>query len=267
MDRRPDGSARLERRGGQLELDLAARPSKPGLGELRQAILADGVLIYNLARSRRRSLALYVGPDGVLAKAPLTMPLHEVEAFLREKTRWLHRRLREASQSPPPFAWTAGVRLPILGKEVTVLPVPRSGSRLDGDRLEVGVARTDDLTELRRRTLEWFRREALDDFARRAGHFATALGVRVARISLSNARSQWGLCHEDGRIRLSWRLYHAPPPLVDYVVAHEVSHLIEMNHSPRFWSVVESIYPDWREARRALIELGRRLPDITGECR
>lgn len=267
MDRKPDGAARLERRNSQLDLDLAIRPAKTLPGEVRRAMLDDGWISYRLARSRRRSLALYVGHDGVLAKAPLSMPLYEIESFLRQKTRWLRRRLHEASLTPLPFFWHSGARLPVLGRDVSVLAVSGHAIRLEQNCLEVGLTRINDCAELRRRTIEWLKREAAAHFRGRVNHFSSALDVRISDVSLSNARTQWGLCHEDGRVRLAWRLFHAPVELIDYVVAHEVAHLVEMNHSPRFWAVVERIYPRWRDAREALRDFGRRLPDITEDLR
>jgi predicted metal-dependent hydrolase len=79
-------------------------------------------------------------------------------------------------------------------------------------------------------------------------------------VALSNARTQWGVCTEGGRLRLSWRLVHFAPTLADYVVAHEAAHLVEMNHSKRFWKVVEALYPEWRAARKAIELAGAGLP-------
>ena len=76
--------------------------------------------------------------------------------------------------------------------------------------------------------------------------------TNACRVGLSNARTQWGVCTEDGMIRLSWRLVHLEPALADYVVAHEVAHLVELNHSERFWSLLAKLYPDWRRARHQL---------------
>ena len=81
-------------------------------------------------------------------------------------------------------------------------------------------------------------------------------------VRLSNARTRWGSCSSRSGIRLHWRLVHLSPALIDYVVAHEVAHLVEMNHSPRFWAVVERLYPDWREARAALRRAAATLPVI-----
>ena len=90
------------------------------------------------------------------------------------------------------------------------------------------------------------------------GHIA--IGVPMPAVAISNARTQWGVCTEGGRLRLSWRLVHFEPALADYVVAHEAAHLVEMNHSKRFWKVVEALYPDWRAARKAIEVAGASLP-------
>jgi predicted metal-dependent hydrolase len=81
-------------------------------------------------------------------------------------------------------------------------------------------------------------------------------------VALSNARTQWGVCSEGGSIRLSWRLVHLEPALADYVVAHEVAHLVELNHSKRFWNVLARLYPEWRAARERLELAGASLPII-----
>jgi predicted metal-dependent hydrolase len=79
--------------------------------------------------------------------------------------------------------------------------------------------------------------------------FAARLGVRYSRLSLSSAQTRWGSASVDGSIRLNWRLIHFAMPTIDYVVAHELAHLREMNHSPRFWDVVRSVMPDYEQVR------------------
>ena len=94
----------------------------------------------------------------------------------------------------------------------------------------------------------------------RAAHFAAWLGCPAPRLALSSARTQWGVCTEDGTIRLSWRLVHIDPALADYVVAHETAHLVELNHSRRFYRLLASLYPDWLDARERLELAGAALP-------
>jgi predicted metal-dependent hydrolase len=89
-------------------------------------------------------------------------------------------------------------------------------------------------------------------FEERCAHFAQALNVRVRRLSLSSAQTRWGSASADGSIRLHWRLIHFALPVIDYVVAHELAHLREMNHSPAFWEVVRSVLPDYERHRGVL---------------
>jgi predicted metal-dependent hydrolase len=105
-------------------------------------------------------------------------------------------------------------------------------------------------------------RRASTLFCERTTLYARKLGVAVPRVSLSSARTRWGSCSEKGGIRINWRLIHLPLTLIDYVVAHELAHLIEMNHSQRFWAVVASVYPEWRAARRELKSRAAVMPII-----
>jgi len=99
-------------------------------------------------------------------------------------------------------------------------------------------------------------------FAERVAEYCFRLGRDVPAVKLSSARMRWGSCSSVSGIRLHWRLVHLSPTLIDYVVAHEVAHLVEMNHSPRFWAVMSELYPGWKEARMHLRAAGRALPVI-----
>jgi predicted metal-dependent hydrolase len=100
--------------------------------------------------------------------------------------------------------------------------------------------------------LAWLQRQALSHFQARLGHYAPLLGVQWQQLKLSSAQSRWGSADARGVIRLNWRLMHAPPELIDYVVVHELSHLREMNHSPKFWAVVAQAMPDYAQRVRDL---------------
>jgi predicted metal-dependent hydrolase len=109
----------------------------------------------------------------------------------------------------------------------------------------------------------WLQSEAKRLFAERLEIYAAKLGVSYQRFSLSSASTQWGSCTADGRIRLNWRLVHFALPNIDYVVAHELSHLREMNHGPQFWATVQSVLPEFESARKALREQEREnLPNF-----
>ena len=90
--------------------------------------------------------------------------------------------------------------------------------------------------------------------------FCGRFAIAPPPLSLTSARTRWGSCSRRSGIRLNWRLIHAPLPLIDYVLAHELAHLKEMNHTARFWTEVGRLYPDWQVARRDLRSFGETLP-------
>ena len=118
--------------------------------------------------------------------------------------------------------------------------------------LWLGVPALADAQLIRERVQRWLHVQALEVFGERLPVYAAKLGVEFRAYALSSAATRWGSCSSDGKIRLNWRLIHFPVHVIDYVVAHELAHLREMNHSPRFWATVESIFPDFREARHTL---------------
>jgi len=224
--------------------------------------LGGRLIEYRFARRRRRTLAITVDAAGLRVSAPLRAPWREIEAFLRDKERWILRKLDAWSRVPraPVLHGVSGETLPLFGTpaRLEVRPGRRRVQEHDG-RLVVH-ARTRALDVL----TAWLKRRALDALAPRTAHYAAVLGVPAPRVTLSNARTQWGVCTEGGAIRLSWRLVHVEPRLADYVVAHEVAHLVEMNHSRRFWGLLAWLHPDWREARERLELAAATLPVLKG---
>ncbi len=220
---------------------------------------------YRFARRRRRTLGITVDGDGLRVAAPMRAPWREIEAFLRHKERWILTKLEEWSRVVPAavLQCATGERLPLFGeaRELEVRQGRRGVYDL-GERLVVCARQgARPLPVL----VAWLKQTALGMLSPRAAHYSALLGVRAPRVVLSNARTQWGLCTEEGIIRLSWRLVHVAPTLADYVVAHEVAHLLELNHSRRFWNVVAELYPGWREARECLELAGASLPILRGK--
>ena len=248
----------------QLELLFDTVPLRERPGTLRRVGLATGVLQYRFVRARRRTIGIFVHRGEVEARAPRWVSIADVEAFMRDKERWIARRLAEALPEPAPFRWREGERLPVLGGSARLSASPGAVAvHRIGDRLMLPMGA---LAQWRELTLDWLRGNAFALFRERVRHYAALLGVAEPSLGLSNAQTQWGSCWrrrgEHGRVLLNWRLYHLPPRLTDYVVAHELAHLRELNHSARFWAVVESLYPDYRAARIELNQLGRLLPAL-----
>jgi predicted metal-dependent hydrolase len=229
----------------------------------------DGHLVaYEMRRARRRSIGFVVGPEGLSVSVPRWVGVNEVDSALQEKRGWILRKLREqreraARLQAARIDWADGTELPFLGDTVIlVLDARTTGAVLDNGAdglpgvarrlLRIGLPHTATPEQIRDAVQSWLQRQARRVFEERCAIFGERLNVRVRRISLSSAATRWGSANADGSIRLNWRLVHFALPIIDYVVAHELAHLREMNHSPAFWEVVRSVLPDYEHSRVAL---------------
>lgn len=217
---------------------------------------------YNLKVSpRRRTVALRIDDNGLTVSIPSRMPRRDVPEMILRHARWIEKKLEQFIARPPKVRWEMNARLLYLGRELT-LEVQAGGMRspvmLNGEALTVALPSPDPIA-IRRKVLAWYRVMAQEDFIRRITILAVKLGVNTPPLALSNAATRWGSCSATGQIRLNWRLIQAPPHIIHYVVAHELAHLKEMNHSPRFWAVVETLCPDYLNSRKQLKTLSPTL--------
>lgn len=224
--------------------------------ETRVLVLPDRRLTYTLVRRRRRSIGLKVDGDGLTVAAPPREPYHHLERVLLERRDWIIEKLAQMeARRLPPRQWLSGERLLLLG-EALELYLYRTHTRAEpirtASRLLVGVRDPADREQVAAHVGAWYRRLAERHFGQRLAVLAKRLPVEPPPFRLSEARTSWGACTPEGRLRLSWRLIKAPPAQIDYVIAHELAHLRHMNHSPAFWQTVERIFPDWRTQRAAL---------------
>lgn len=256
----------------QLDLPLFGEPAPstpPVVGQPPTAPLPDGVklrtltlgastLQYRLKRSSRRSIGFSIDATGLTITAPRWVTLADIESAIAEKQRWIFAKLTEwqtrvEQRALPRIEWADGVEVPYLGKPVRVTLGAAQLAFDEATRvLALPLPRDADPQQIKDRVQGWLQGEATRIFGERLQVYAGRLGVAFRSYALSSAATRWGSCSSDGRIRLNWRLIHFPLSIVDYVVAHELAHLREMNHSPRFWKTVESIFPEFREARKAL---------------
>ncbi len=227
----------------------------------RRLHFGEHVLDYTLLRSKRRSIGFLISDDGLRVTAPKWVTLGDIEIAIREKKRWIFTKLseyrdRSTRRMQPQMAWRDGETLPYLGRNITlrIHATQRAGIHFDEANEELIVCLPADAGEqqLKDRVLGWLQLEAKRVFAERLPIYAEKLGVTYQSFALSSATTQWGSCTSEGKIRLNWRLMHFALPLIDYVIAHELSHLREMNHSPRFWATVQSIFPEFETARKTL---------------
>jgi predicted metal-dependent hydrolase len=219
---------------------------------------------YRFARRRRRTIGISIDANGLSVSAPMRAPWREIQAFLHQKERWIVRKLDEWARLPRPaiLRGHSGESLPLFGTPV-VLEV-NTGRRAVHHQRQRLLVTAPSPHRVAKVLIGWLKTQALDALTPRAEHFAARLDVAPPQVGLSSARTQWGVCTEDGAIRLNWRLVHLQPELADYVVAHEVAHLVELNHSKRFWNLLARLYPEWRCARHELELAGASLPIIKG---
>ncbi len=228
----------------------------------RKVCLDTAVVAYLFTRAKRRTIGFVIGPDGLVVRAPKWTPMFEVEAALQEKALWILRKLAETQErhirrEEARIEWRDGLSLPYLGGTLTVALDPSHGfagvgAQLDGDVLRVGLPKSATPQQLRDAVQAWLMRQAQATFKQRLDHFAPLLQVQWRKLSLSNAGTRWGSARIDGSIRLNWRLIHFRPPVIDYVVAHELSHLRVMDHSAQFWDTVRTVVPDYASLRGQL---------------
>lgn len=253
-------AAMNEETSAQLSL-FRLDPEVPAPRE-RHVQLGTNIVGYTLRQGRHKRMSLTIDERGLRVGAPRQIRIAEVEDFIRSHGAWVLEKLEEyaAAHAPRQLAVRAGVKIPVLGGEVTVEVLPGANRvRWLGDILILEARVDKALDALARRGLQ---RRALTLFGERLTHYAGLMGCAVPQLGLSSARTRWGSCSHHGGIRLNWRLIHLPLHLIDYVVAHEMAHLLEMNHSPAFWAEVEKLYPDWRAARDELKQRTNSIPII-----
>lgn len=228
------------------------------------SLTVDG-LTFALRRSRRRrTIGITVTRAGELVvAAPAGVPARKVEAAVRAKLPWVRRKLAEfeaLGPPPTPARFVDGERLPYLGRayRVALVDDPAAPVALRRGRFEIDRA-LDGAT--RAQVAGWYAARARPRLESSVARYAPLVGAapRVLVVRDLGTR-RWGVCdHRAATVSFHWQLVTQPPDLVDYVVVHELAHLLEPNHGPAFWARVAAVLPDWKSRRRRLRERGRDL--------
>ncbi len=219
-------------------------------------------LTYTLKRSKRRTIGLKIDGQGLCVSVPLQTSLPNIEGVLQDKADWITKKLAQwANNKPRELSWTNDTTYPLLGEpwrlsakvsgeiQMVSLSIPEKNvSRAPAPQLNT--------QQIEKFVMAWYQQQAIICFSQRITLYALKLCVPQPQFRLSRAKTRWGSCNSKGVIHLNWRLIQMPLYLIDYVVAHELSHLLEMNHSPAFWQQVKSIYPDYLTARKELKQYG-----------
>ena len=225
--------------------------------EQRTVILIGTQVTYTLKRtSRRRSIGLRIDNHGLTVNMPLRASEKWLNDVLQDKAHWVVKKLENwQTKKPVSSLWQDGQPLFFIGEVLTlrvVVSLFATPPLLHSAQLFVHV--TDDANEalIEQTVTQWYQREAKSLFNERIAHYAPLMDVAPRMVKLSSARTQWGSCTTRGDVRLNWQLIKMPVRLIDYVVVHELAHLIEMNHSTAFWRAVEIACSDYVQRRREL---------------
>jgi len=218
---------------------------------------------YVLERSgRRRTVGITVRPDGTVAvRAPRGLSGETIDRIVAGKAGWIRKRLemnhvREEQNRPKTFS--DGEEFPFLGETYRLERVTGlKGVAIMGDRLCVGTGgrkktESEEPAMIAARITRWYRHHAAGIITGRVEHYSAHLGLKPAAVRLKTLKSRWGSCSGRGNLNFNWLLVLAPIHIVDYVVVHELCHFVHPDHSSRFWDMVESILPDYRERRKWL---------------
>ncbi|MGE9965035.1 M48 family metallopeptidase [Fusicatenibacter saccharivorans] len=178
-------------------------------------------ITYEIIKSSRKTIAVEVRQDGsVLVRAPRNCPQPRIDTFLKEKQAWVLAKVEEQKEKE--------------ADSMKIQPLSEAEQRL-------------------------YRDKAREIFEQKVSYYAQMMGVSYGRIAIRDQKTRWGSCSGEGNLNFNWRLIFAPAGVLDYVVVHELAHRKEMNHSPRFWRVVEDTMPEYRKYQKWLKENGRGL--------
>lgn len=224
---------------------------------------------YRLIKSRRKTISISFDEKvNLVVKAPYWLDIERIDAFVEAKAEWIEAtrvrllNTRQKSLRERPVLETGDV-LPYLGynRVLTVVREARSRIRVTvaGERIIMCVPYEADYEQKRTQLEKWYRKQAAEIFEKKGMQYAPIVGVEYHKIHIKDQKSRWGSCSGKGNLNFNWRLIMAPESVLDYVVIHELCHLIHMNHSPEFWNLVEKICPAYKEQKHWLKMNGETL--------
>jgi predicted metal-dependent hydrolase len=220
---------------------------------------------YTIIRRKRRSVGLSISPDNSLTVyAPQRVTREVIDAFVTKSADWIEKKIEKNKKMFPdykPKAFAEGEQFQFLGEPVTLV-IERTGRKkpvLSGKQVFVYVPRRsskDERKYIRTQLTDWYRKNAREIIISRVTYFRKRIGVEYGEVRIKTLRSRWGSCSHQGNLNFNWKLILAPIHMIDYVVVHELCHLIHQNHSHRFWDEVKKHLPDYKDRRKWLMNYG-----------
>jgi len=204
---------------------------------------------YKLIRSKRRTIAIYVKEESVIVRAPLRVPTRMIDDFVKEKNSWIAKQLARQKirkEKRAAFKIDHGSIVLFLGRGYRIDEIMLSSEDITSEQLLI-------------KLIAFYKAQAKNIIENRIDHYSSLMGVHPSNIRIGSAKRSWASCSATGRLNFSWRLMMASPDAIDYVIVHELAHLKHLNHSSSFWAIVTDIMPDWKDRRKILRVLHKRL--------
>lgn len=222
---------------------------------------------YELIQSKRKTIGIVVKTGGIVViKAPSHLSVQEIERCMEQKQNWILDKIMEMEQQSdkvPNRSYQTGETLYYLGQEYQLVRKPaiigrRVYVRLEGNSIVI-YGKFEQEEQVKQALEAWYQQRATVWMTKRLNYFKEQIGVDYKKVSFRSPKTRWGSCSSTKSIMLNWKLVMAPSEIIDYVICHELCHLLEMNHSSAFWALVEKQIPDWKERRAWLKENGITL--------
>lgn len=230
-----------------------------------EVVQGNGFQAEVVRTKRKKTAAIKIDAGKVIVMVPKFATTPQVEELVSKKTRWIRDKLlrQQDYHTPKPKEYVSGEYFTYLGKDYRLDVISGSAGKVTllNDKFVVhappSVKKRD--RYIHNALTKWYRKQAYDELRGRVDHHAKTVGIAPASVSIRSFKSRWGSCSAQGHIQFNWKIIIAPIRIVDYVVVHELCHLIEHNHSPRYWKCVERVFPDYRDCKDWLKENGMRL--------
>ena len=207
---------------------------------------------------RKRSASIHLLGDLVRVSVPMTLSDSRIRDLITKRTPWIKNKLQEQFDRPniPPREYVSGETVTYLGKNyrLKVLIGDQPSMKLRGGYVEATVTKADidPKNSIRSLLKEWYKSHAENRLGEKTKRFAKIIGVKPSSVTVKDYKSRWGACSISGDISFNWRIILAPHSIIDYVVIHELCHMLEHNHSSKYWKHVERYVPNWKECREWL---------------
>lgn len=221
-------------------------------------MLGDKEVTYTLHRStKRKTIGVQIHFEhGLVVRVPSKLKIQFIEKFLKRKQKWIINKMDVVQRNTPDKVirdFSQGEKLLFLGSEYEITHIPISGKRIKVNIVKnvFEICHPEDFNfqlngiKIKNMIKKWYKQEAEKVINERISFYKNKLSVKPLGIKIRSYKSRWGACRENGQITFNWKLVQAPIPIIDYVVVHELSHLVHLNHSKEYWDLVQKHSPDY----------------------